>query len=224
MTDTRLTFYGRRKGRPLLKTHRALFNQLMPKVGLKLTESMINPIHILQTPEVWLEIGFGGGEHLAYQAERNPSVGLVGAEAFINGISSLIRHIDEKKLLNIKIFEGDVRLLFPKIIPKSFSKIFILFPDPWPKKKHHRRRLINSESLEILHRLLTARGLLRIVSDEPSYIEWILKIFETSDLFSKPIGNEESWQAPPNDWIQTRYEKKARHEGRTPVYLDFVKI
>lgn len=224
MTEKRVQFYGRRKGRPLLKTHQDLMAQLMPKVGINLSESLIDPPSLLDRKEAWLEIGFGGGEHLAYQAENNPLVGLIGAEAFINGVASLLRHIEEKSLANIRVYEGDARLLLSKIKPESLSRIFILFPDPWPKKKHYKRRLISSETLIILHQLLCKNGVLRIASDEPSYVQWILAHFEKSPLFSMPPGDKDAWIIPPEDWIQTRYEKKAHQEGRTPFYLDFTKI
>ena len=116
-----------------------------------------------------------------------------------------------------------VRVLFPKLKEESFDRIFVLFPDPWPKKRHFKRRLINEETLEIFAKLLKGGALLRIASDEPSYQEWILEHLEKSPYFEMPEGNLKDWETPPQDWTQTRYEKKARREGRTPLFMDFRK-
>ena len=227
MTKNPPHFYGRRQGRPLQKNRLKLMETLFPGVSLEedLLEKKILDLQSLfpqKVEEIELEIGFGGGEHLAFQASQNPHGGFIGVEAYANGVSSLIRHMHEQALENIRIYQGDVRLLLPKLPPHSLSRIFILFPDPWPKRRHFKRRLISKESLQLFHRLLIkSQGTLRIASDEPSYIQWIIEHFETSSLFSMPPGVLQDWQEPFKDWFPTRYEQKAIQAGRQPVYMEF---
>lgn len=224
-TSHRPHFFGRRKGKPLLRNRQKLMDELLPHLKISTEEKILAPETLFDAPvrEVWMEIGFGAGEHLAFQAQNNPQVGIIGVEPFVNGVSSLLRYVDQQDLTNVRIFDGDVRLLLPKLEKHSFGKIFILFPDPWPKKRHHKRRLISKETLSIFHELLIEGGLLRIASDDPSYIDWILNHTNQSGLFSNLKGEKTDWQKLPKDWGQTRYEKKARKEGRAPVFLDFWK-
>lgn len=226
MSEKRLHFYGRRKGRSLGKNLSNLMESLLPQVQIHIPEEILDPASLFNNSvqEICLEIGFGGGEHLAAQATQNPHVGFIGVEAYINGVASLLKHVQRENLQNVRIYHGDIRLLLPKLKPESITRLFILFPDPWPKKRHLKRRLICPENLQLFHALLTPQGVIRIASDDPSYTDWILTMFKESPLFRMPSGTEEDWKTPPADWHSTRYEQKAKEAGRKPLYIDFKKV
>jgi tRNA (guanine-N7-)-methyltransferase len=206
----RFQFYGRRRGKTLRRHHLQLVEELLPKLRVDLG----NP---LLSGEVWLEIGFGGGEHLAHQAALFPEVNFIGAEPFRNGVAKLLALIEEKALSNIRIHDDDVRYLLEKLPPASLARIYILYPDPWPKKRHHDRRIVNADTLKQFHALLKPNGLFLFASDIDDYVEWTLREceehggFELVSNLTKPFEN----------WLQTRYEAKAKREGRETRYLTF---
>jgi tRNA (guanine-N7-)-methyltransferase len=168
--------------------------------------------------EIWLEIGFGGGEHLAAQAEANPDIGFIGCEVFVNGLASLVRQIEEKKITNIRIWPEDARRLFP-VLPSDFlSRVFLLFPDPWPKARHAERRFVNPENLDVVSRLLKKDGEFRVASDDWNYIQWSLEKLEQHPSFK---SFDTDIKFPPVDWKQTRYEQKALDLGKTCSYLRY---
>lgn len=171
--------------------------------------------------KVWLEIGFGGGEHLAEQAEKNPDVGIIGCEPFINGVASLMKHIDLKKVTNVRVYDDDVRHLLKLMAPDSLARIFILFPDPWPKSRHHRRRIVKEKTISQFARLLENGGELRFTSDHQGYVSWALRHLLKNDDLSWTARHPDDWRNPPPDWVETRYEQKARAKGNPPVYLKF---
>ena len=171
--------------------------------------------------EFWLEIGFGGGEHLAWQAAHHPDVGFIGAEYFFNGIASLLRHIDDRRLENLRIYDGDVRDLLPRLPSGALSRIFILFPDPWPKSRHNKRRLIQDDTLDALARVLADGGELRLATDDPDYLRWMLEHLMRRQDFLWTAEQAQDWRARPEDWPETRYERKAIEAGRKPAYLTF---
>lgn len=206
----RFQYYGRRSGKTLRRHHLQLMEYLLPKLRVDLE----NP---LSAGEVWLEIGFGGGEHLAHQAALFPEVNFIGAEPFRNGVAKLLALIEEKALGNIRIHDDDVRYLLEKLPPASLAKIFVLYPDPWPKKRHHDRRIVNAETLKQFHELLRPDGMFLFASDIADYVDWAREHVSEHGGFI-----EEGDRAQPfENWTQTRYEAKARREGRASSYLRF---
>lgn len=185
---------------------------------------IVDPVSLFSLrKEYWLEIGFGGGEHLASQAAQNPNVGIIGCEPYINGIASLLARIDQEKLSNICLFTGDARLLMKALPDATLSRAFVLFPDPWPKARHHKRRLICPSFLNELARLLKPGGRFRLASDDPGYIGWMTEQMMASRHFTWQVRGPEDWRQPPADWVNTRYEQKAIAAGRRPVYFEFVR-
>jgi tRNA (guanine-N7-)-methyltransferase len=206
----RFQYYGRRSGKTLRRHHLQLMEDLLPKLRVDLE----NPS---PAGEVWLEIGFGGGEHLAHQAGLFPEVNFIGAEPFRNGVAKLLALIEEKAIGNISIHDDDVRYLLEKLPPASLAKIFVLYPDPWPKKRHHDRRIVNADTLKQFHALLKPDGVFLFASDIADYIDWAREHVSEHGGFI-----EDGDRAQPfENWIQTRYEAKARREGRAPSYLRF---
>jgi len=208
-----LRSFGRLKSRPVKPRQAALMETLLPQISVP-----EGPVAI--TGETWLEIGFGGGEHLAAQAARAPNVALIGAEPFVNGVASAVRHVEEQALTNVRIHHGDARDLIANIPDVSIARVFILFPDPWPKARHHKRRLIQPELIEDLARILKPGGRLRFASDWANYVDWTLERFEASPKFNWLADRADDWRIPPADHITTRYEEK-RLGDCAPVFLDF---
>ncbi len=177
---------------------------------------------------IWLEIGFGGGEHLAWHAARNLHVLLIGAEPFINGVAKLLTAIEEQKLNNVRILHGDVRDLLSYFPSGSVERLFVLHPDPWPKKKHHKRRIVSPLLLGEAARILSPEAEMRVASDIPDYIRWTLMQVQIHNRRSQDFGWSASckadWTDAPDDWPQTRYEAKAIKEGRVPTYLSFRRL
>ncbi len=171
--------------------------------------------------DIWLEVGFGGGEHLAWQAAQNPHIGMIGAEPFINGVAKLLTHMDDGALKNIRMHHGDVRPLLEILREGCIAKMFVLHPDPWPKARHHKRRMINPWFFEQAARLVKPGGELRIASDIEDYVSWTLMHAQNQPWFEWTAQKSADWLERPADWPQTRYEAKALREGRTPTYLIF---
>ncbi len=172
--------------------------------------------------EAWLEIGFGGGEHLAAQAARRPDVILIGAEPFLNGVASALRHIDEAALSNVRLHDGDARELLARLPDASLERVFVLFPDPWPKTRHHKRRLVQAETLAEFARVLKPGGRFRFASDVAHYVDWSLARVIENPAFRWTAARADDWRTPPADHITTRYETK-RLGDCAPVFLDFVR-
>ena len=171
-----------------------------------------------------LEIGFGGGEHLLHRAHLEPKRGFIGVEPFLNGIAKILAGIDEKDLHNIRLHHGDIHDILTEIPEDSISNIHILFPDPWPKPRHHKRRLIQDDFLVHIHRILKPNGRLRFACDIVSYIDWsLIRIFRHGG-FSWSAQTVSDWLTPYTDWPGTRYESKAVREGRTPHYFTFSRV
>jgi tRNA (guanine-N7-)-methyltransferase len=169
---------------------------------------------------VWLEIGFGGGEHMAGQAERRRDVLILGAEPFQNGVASALRHLDERGLTNVRLQDGDARELMAHFPDAVLDRVFILFPDPWPKLRHHKRRLVNAETLAELARVLKPGGRLRFATDWADYADWTLERMLASKAFAWDAERADDWRMAPADHITTRYEEK-RLGDCAPVFLDF---
>jgi tRNA (guanine-N7-)-methyltransferase len=219
-------FYGRRKGRPLRKGRQFLFDELLPRITIPIdVGSTIDPATLFTPPKraVWLEIGFGGGEHLAHQAANHPDIGFLGCEVFEAGIAMGLSHIAERKLENVRLHPEDARLLLGALQPQSLDRVFLLFPDPWPKRRYAKRRFVNRGNLDRLAELIAPGGELRIASDDQTYIEWTLSHVPIHPEFQWTAQSPADWQQRYADAIETRYEKKAREAGRVPHFFRFAR-
>ncbi|MEW6016863.1 MAG: tRNA (guanosine(46)-N7)-methyltransferase TrmB [Pseudomonadota bacterium] len=213
--------FGRIKSRPIKPRQAALMDSLLPQI--RCPDAPFEPLALAPgAAEAWLEIGFGGGEHMAAQAARRPDVVILGAEPFLNGVASALRHIDEQGLTNVRLHDGDVRDLIARLPAASLARVFILFPDPWPKARHHKRRLLQAELVEDLARVLKPGGRLRFATDWADYADWSLLRLRASPHFDWPAERADDWRQPPADHITTRYEEK-RLGDCAPVFLDFVR-
>ena len=172
-------------------------------------------------PELWLEIGFGAGEHLAGQAARHRDAGFIGCEVFLNGLASALSHIDREKLTNVRIFHGDARALLPRLPAAAIQRVYLLFPDPWPKRRHRERRFTVRANLDALARVMADGAELRIASDDMGYIRWTLEQTRLHPDLQWLARGPRDWRQPPDDWIATRYQEKAIKSGRSPVFLTF---
>jgi tRNA (guanine-N7-)-methyltransferase len=215
-------FYGRRHGRRLRVGRGRLLQELLPKLEIPAGDDLIDPSTLFEVVrEYWLEIGFGGGEHMAAQAAENPDVGFIGCEPFINGIARLLTDVEDRGLQNIRLHADDARPLLDRVADASIARAFVLFPDPWPKNRHANRRFINPENLTTLARLLRDDGELRVASDEMGYIRWTLYHVRAHGDFEWTAVSARDWRERPSDWPPTRYEGKALAAGRQCVYLRF---
>lgn len=219
---TRRTLYGRRKGPKLSAHQQLLLDHLFPQYELHLNPGA-DPRSYFSEPveDVWLEVGFGGGEHLIWQARRHPNVGVIGAEPYVNGIVKLLSQLESAPAGNIKIYAGDARDIIAALPGRSLGKVFILFPEPWPKTRHHKRRLIQMEMLNQLARVMKPGAELRFASDDAGYVEWSLERLMAHPAFEWTDTRAADWQTRPPDWPPTRYEAKELH-GR-PAFLRFVR-
>ncbi|MEO1015466.1 MAG: tRNA (guanosine(46)-N7)-methyltransferase TrmB [Pseudomonadota bacterium] len=218
--------YGRRQGKGLKPRQSRLYDRLLPSIVATTPQSgeRVDPKSCFPpnaVDEVWFEIGFGGGEHLAWQAARNPRVGVIGAEAFLDGVGKLLGQVDDMRLKNVRILHGDARPFLEAVSDGSLGRIFVLHPDPWPKKRHHKRRMISPWFFTEAARALRPGGILRVASDIPGYVAWTLMHARASPAFEWLAETADDWRARPDDWPQTRYEAKAMKEGRAPTYLQF---
>ena len=223
-------FYGRFKGKTLKDSQKKYLEedlaQLSPGAVTWEENPDRNPLDLealFGTREVWLEVGFGGGEHLVHQAENNPQAGIIGAEPFINGVAMLLGKIRKANADNIAIHPGDARDLMDVLPAQSISRAFLLYPDPWPKTRHHRRRFVTPEHLEPLAKVLKPGAIFRVATDISDYVRQTLEEVPKAGfewLAEGPADWRESWE----DWISTRYEQKALREGRTPHYLTFRRL
>lgn len=227
MTQTPpLRSYGRRKSKPLSPRKERLFRELLPKLRLDLQEAPPNDLRELfpvPVREVWLEIGFGSGEHLLWQAEQNRDIGFFGCEPFINGIGSLLGAIEDRGLDTIRVHDGDAREVLAWLPARSVGRLFLLFPDPWPKKRQQKRRLVSPETVAAFARVLAPGGEFRFASDDSDYATHTLFAVVRSGAFAWLAERKADWQARPADWPGTRYERKAGGEGRKSIYLRFEK-
>lgn len=221
-------FYGRFKGKGLRQSQEEFLNSDLAQLSPGAVSWEENPERtpldteaLFNGKDIWLEIGFGGGEHLVHQAVQNPNVGLIGCEPYINGVAMLLGKIRDADAGNIRVYPGDVRNMFDVLPENSVSRAFLLYPDPWPKKRHHRRRFVTQEHLKPLHRVLKPGAIFRVATDIPDYVRQTLQEVPKAG-FEWLAEGPEDWRTPWTDWISTRYEQKALREDRTPHYLTFV--
>ncbi len=222
-------FYGRFKGKGLRDSQQTYLDEDLAKLSPGPVDWDVNPERtsldlpaLFDGKAVWLEIGFGGGEHLVHMAATNPNIGLIGCEPYINGVAMLLGKLRDAGVTNVAIHPGDVRDLFDVLPPQSISKAFLNYPDPWPKKRHHRRRFVTPEHLEPLHRVMKPGAELRVATDIKDYVRQTLVEVPKAG-FVWTAEHPTDWRDPWNDWQSTRYEQKALREGRTPHYLTFLR-
>ena len=187
--------------------------ELLPRLGF-------DPAAPLAAP-LWLEIGFGAGEHLAWQAAAHPEVLLVGCEVYRNGIAALLAQIEGRDISNIRLWPEDARDLIDRLPDRSVARVFLLFPDPWPKSRHAERRFVGPANLDSLARIMSPGAELRVATDDPTYLAWTLEHLPAHPDFRWRAGAEADQHRRPADWPATRYEQKALREGRPPAYLRF---
>jgi tRNA (guanine-N7-)-methyltransferase len=219
-------FFGRRKGHPLRTRQAELFATLFPRLALDLTSPSRNLHELFPLPieDVHLEIGFGGGEHLIGRAKANPHIGFIGAEPFVNGMAKALVAIDENRLTNIRLHHADAVALLDWLPQNALGRIDLLYPDPWPKRRHWKRRFVNEDNIARLARVLRPGGEFRFASDWANYSEWTLARMTRSNDFVWTAQRADDWRKPWSDFTPTRYEAKAVREGRTSCYLQFRRI
>ncbi|MCB8819246.1 tRNA (guanine(46)-N(7))-methyltransferase TrmB [Microvirga rosea] len=216
-------FFGRRKGKRLRAGQDDLVRTLLP--ALRFTPGAA-PDAVFPEParETWLEIGFGGGEHLAAQARAHPDINIIGCEPFVNGMAKLLAVIEHEKLANVRVWDEDVTDLLPHMPDACLDRVYILYPDPWPKRRQRKRRLVSDEMLKTLARVMKPGAELRFASDIDNYIGWVLARVLRSTDFRWIAAGPDDWRKPYEDWPGTRYEAKAIREGRVPSYLRIARL
>lgn len=213
--DRLIRSFGRIKSRKLSDNKNFLLENLLPKYDI--TD------HIFSAKKICLEIGFGFGDFLFEKAKNNPDTLFLGSEPHINGVINVLSKLHKEPLDNLKISKEDIRLLLADFPSDFFDQIYILFPDPWPKLKHFKRRLIDSEFLDFLAKRVKPNGQLTIATDHDSYKTWILSEIAKNKSFTWLANSKKDWQTFPDWWIETKYQKKAALEGRTSIILNLKK-
>ncbi len=246
--ETKRRLYGRRQSRPLNKERKAAFESLLPKLQIDITPDL-DPKTLFPKPKTqhWLEIGFGNGEHLAALLRAHPENGYIGIEPYINGMAAFLkdiyshsrhsgagRNLDDMEqedpglrrgdvLDNIRVLMDDAMLLCENLSDNSLDGIYVLNPDPWPKTRHHKRRIINKQNLDIFARILKPGGALIMSTDVDALAEWMVTEAFTHPAFEWSAESADDWRKAPKDWIKTRYEEKGTEAGRNQTYLIFKK-
>lgn len=200
-----------------------MFDVLLPKLALDLAHPAPRDLHTLfgDVSEVRLESGFGGGEHLIAEAERNPAVGFIGIEPFINGMAKALASINDRGLTNIRLHHGDATDVLAWLPGASIARFDLLYPDPWPKRRHWKRRFVQPDSLAQIARIVRPGGEFRFVTDWPDYAAWTLRHLANTPAFEWTAERADDWRLPWRGFTSTRYEAKAKREGRVPCYLIF---
>jgi tRNA (guanine-N7-)-methyltransferase len=217
-------FFGRRKGHPLRPHQAALMETLLPKLAIELAAPAppdLSTLFPAAVDDVRLEIGFGGGEHMIGQAEQHPRTGFIGVEPFVNGMAKALAAIEAKTLTNVRLHFGDAVFLLEWLPPSALARVDLIYPDPWPKRRHWKRRFVQDQSIAALARVLRPGGEFRFASDIPDYAAWTLKHVLRSETFAWTAERADDWRCPWAGFSGTRYEAKAKREGRVPCYLIF---
>ncbi len=235
-------FFGRRKGRTIHKAKSFLLEKFLPRIKLDISsEDVLNDSFFNPQKRKALEIGFGDGSHLSAIAKSQPDTNFIGVEVYKNGVANLLSlltgvtegqagnlseniQLENGRTDNVRVYDDDARILFSKLPDQCFDKIYLLFPDPWPKKKHENRRFINLENLKELARLLKKNGILQIATDHAVYKKWVLQIMSKDANFAWTAKCSDDWRNPPTDWFETKYQHKAIREGRKPVFFEYKRV
>ena len=216
--------FGRTGGRPLSARQQKLIEIVLPRLRIPADRDALSAPETLFEPAaetLWLEIGFGGGEHVSAQAKANRQTGILASEVFVEGIAKCLTDIQEMELTNVRIWDEDARALVDLLPDDCLDRVFILFPDPWPKKKHHTRRIIQPDFLDALARVMKPGARLRFATDVRSYADEALERFLAHPAFEWTARRADDWRLPPGDHVRTRYEAKKLGDI-APVFFDFV--
>jgi tRNA (guanine-N7-)-methyltransferase len=219
-------FFGRRHGKTIRPAQAQALAEFLPKFAIDIAAAPPEPLTALfgvPVGEVRLEIGFGGGEHLLYRARTEPSTGFIGVEPFVNGMARLMQALGEAPLDNIRVYGDDATRVLDWLPPASIAEIDLLYPDPWPKRRHWKRRFVSELNLDRFARVVRPGGLFRFASDIDTYINWTLLNCRAHGAFEWLASSADDWRNPYPGWPGTRYEAKAMREGRRPAYLTFVR-
>jgi len=220
----RSAFFGRRKGHALRPRQAGLFDTLLPRLAIELAKPAPPDLGLLfpnPVDSVRLEIGFGGGEHMIAQAQQHPRTGFIGVEPFVNGMAKALAAVDLKNLSNIRLHFDDAVFLLEWLPPASLACVDLIYPDPWPKRRHWKRRFIQDESVAAIARILRPGGEFRFATDVADYAAWTLKHLIRSSDFAWTAERADDWRRAWSGFSATRYEAKARREGRARCYLTF---
>jgi tRNA (guanine-N7-)-methyltransferase len=223
--SSRVDWHGRRRGRRLRPRRQDVLTELLPRLRVTLPPpgGALDPSGLFPQPpsQLWLEVGFGSGEHLAEQAHRHPDIGFIGCEVFVNGVAALVGQVERLELANVRIFDDDARLLLTALPEASIDRAFLLFPDPWPKTRHAKRRFVGPANLVTMAYLLADGAEFRVATDDVGHVRWTLQHLSGHPDFRWGATGPEDWRNPPPDWVETRYQRKAVAAGRQPVFLCF---
>lgn len=221
-TQPWLLSFARRRGKGFTQNQQYMLDHVLPRYQLDLPDDPSERLAFDQP--VQIEVGFGTGDHLLLQAQAHPDVLFIGCEPYLNGVAHLLQGIEKHGISNIRIYPDDVRKLLMRLPDHTVDKIFMLFPDPWPKGKHHKRRLLNDETLSMFSRVLKEKGMLRLATDHEHYGNWILAYMTHHRDFEWTARCKHDWLYPPSDWVPTRYEQKARESGNDRIlYLTYLR-
>ena len=217
--------FGRLSGRPLSPRQKKLFDAFYPTIEAPIaTPDSLDPASLFGHPprEVWFEIGFGGGEHLTGQAAKHPDIGFIGVEPFLESVGKVLTQIADAGQTNIRLHQGDAREVIAGFQNETLDRIFILFPDPWPKTRHHKRRIVQHDTVDVFVSKLKPGGKLRFATDVAHYADWALERFLAHAQLQWTAECAADWRDPPEDHITTRYQMKNLGDC-APVYFDFQK-
>lgn len=214
--------YGRRKGKALRAHPAALMVDMLPKLAVDVSSPIVPSQLFPSAQATYMEIGFGGGEHLAHEAARQPDIGFIGVEPFENGMAKMLAQIEGQGLANVRLHMGDAIEVLRALPANSLERVDLLYPDPWPKKRHWKRRFISQDSLDEMARVLKPGGLFRFASDIDTYVDWTLAHCRGHSAFEWTAEKAADWLTPWDGWLRTRYEAKAIREGRPSHYLIFL--
>jgi tRNA (guanine-N7-)-methyltransferase len=214
--------YGRSSGHKLRPAQQQLIDALLPAIAVPADGEIGSQSLFGEDRPLHLEIGFGSGEHLAARADFLPDHGFIGCEPFINGVAVALAHIRDRRLANVRIWRGDALDVLRRVPDGALSFVYLLHPDPWPKARHSKRRMINDGPLELIGAKLKPGGELRVATDHPTYLEWALMVMQRhAGRFEWLAQKPSDFLEPPGGWLETRYGAKSRREGRRPYYLRY---
>jgi tRNA (guanine-N7-)-methyltransferase len=216
--------HGRRQGKPLSPRRAGLMADVLPRLAIDLATPPPDPLGGLfphNPAAIGLEIGFGGGERLLAVAERAPEWGFIGVEPFLNGMAKAVAGVVDRGLANVRLFSGEASELLDWLPAAALASVDLLYPDPWPKRRHWKRRFVSPANLDRLARVLAPGGAFRFASDIPGYVEWTLVLMAGRRDFIWTAEHADDWRLPFQGWVATRYEQKAKAAGRVPTYLEF---
>ena len=223
-TPVRRQIWGRRQGPGLKPARRRQLDERLPQLQIELpAEGRLDPKSLFDTDKqgLRLEIGFGGGEHLAAQAKAHPLIGFLGVEPFLDGVGKLVGRVDADGLVNVRILTDDARLLLLALPDACLDRIDVLFPDPWPKQRHQKRRIVNRQTVAQMARVLKLGGELRLATDIRDYAQWMLEAALAEPGLAWTAERADDWRLPPEDHVPTRYQAKAERAGRAATFLRF---